>query len=220
MAQIFVSHSKQDEELKYFFLKAFSGTQVKSVFEEFEEIMKTTISIDDVKRDIENSRAVFVILSHNVEKLHHTRDWVAFETGAAKNKDVWVFEPYSQYGQISVIVPSVRNYVVFGTSDAWTRYIRRIIESYDDSGTLPTALVTGGLGALIGAALSEGDQSAGAVLGGIGGAIVGAAISDKSSSRPLGQRIQCANCISVYDVHLPQGINTIRCPVCNKVIKI
>lgn len=220
MAQIFVSHSQQDEEFKSLFLKAFSGTQVRSVFEEFERIMKGKITRDDVARDIENSRAVFVILSQNVEKLRHTRDWIAFETGAAKNKDVWVFEPYSQYGQISVIVPSVRNYVVFDVNDAWIGYIRRIIESYDDSQTLPTILVTGGLGALIGAALSEKNRGAGAVLGGVGGAIVGAVISDKSSSRPVGLRIECASCSSVYDVHLSQGMDTIRCPVCNKVIEI
>jgi hypothetical protein len=220
MAQIFISHSQQDEEFKNLFLKAFSGTQVKSIFEEFERIMKGKITRDAVARDVENSRALFVILSQNVEKLRHTRDWIAFEAGAAKNKDVWVFEPYSQSGQISMVVPSVRDYVVFDINDAWIGYIRRIIESYDDSQTLPTVLVTGGLGALIVAALSERDKGAGAVLGGIGGAIIGAAVSDKSSSRPVGLRIECVSCSSVYGVHLPQGMDTIRCPVCNEVIEI
>lgn len=201
-------------------MKAFAGTQVKNVFEEFERIMKGKITRDDIARDIENSRAVFVILSQNVEKLRHTRDWINCETGVAKNKDVWVFEPYVQYGKISVIVPFVRNYVVFGVNDTWMGYIRRIIESYDDSQTLPTVLVTGGLGALIGAALAEEDRAAGAVFGGIGGAIIGAALSNKSSSRPVGVRIECVSCSSVYAVHLPQGMNTIRCPVCNKVIEI
>jgi hypothetical protein len=130
-----------------------------------------------------------------------------------------VFEPYSQYGQISVIVPFLRNYVVFDVNDAWMGYIRRIIESYDDSETLPTVLVTGGLGALVGAVLAEKNRGAGAVLGGIGGAIIGAVISDKSASRPLGFRIECACCNSIYSIHLPQGMNTIRCPVCNKVIE-
>lgn len=219
MAQIFVSHSQKDEEFKSFFSKVFAGTNVKAIFEEFEKIFKGKITRDDIGRDIEGSRAVFVILSQNVEKIPHTRDWVVCETGIAKNKDVWVFEPYSQYGKISVIVPTLRNYVVFGVSDAWLGYMRRIIESYDDSQTLPTVLVTGGLGALVGSALSE-DTEAGAVLGGIGGAILGAMMSDKTKFRPIGIRIECVSCNSIYNVHIPQEMKTIRCPVCNKFLEI
>lgn len=192
---------------------------MKAVFEEFEKIFKGKITRDQIGKDIENSRAVFVILSQNVEKIRHTRDWVVCETGVAKNKDIWVFEPYSQYGKISVIVPFLRNYVVFGVNNSWLGYIRRIIESYDDSQTLPTVLATGGLGALVGSALSE-DTEAGAVLGGIGGAILGAMMSDKSKGRPIGLPIECVSCNSIYSVHTPQGMKAIRCPVCNKSIAI
>ena len=53
MAQIFVSHSKDDKDLVDFFSKAVKGTKVKAVFEEFErshtgEIMTHKI-IQDVK---------------------------------------------------------------------------------------------------------------------------------------------------------------------------
>lgn len=98
---------------------------MKAVFEEFEKIFKGKITRDQIGKDIENSRAVFVILSQNVEKIRHTRDWVVCESGVAKNKDIWVFEPYSQYGKISVIVPFLRNYVIFGVHDAWLGYIRK-----------------------------------------------------------------------------------------------
>jgi hypothetical protein len=37
MAQIFVSHSKDDKDLVDFFSKAVKGTKVKAVFEEFEK---------------------------------------------------------------------------------------------------------------------------------------------------------------------------------------
>lgn len=218
MAQIFISHSQKDEDFKYFFLKAFAATRVKPVFEEVEKIVKGTITRDDVGRDIENSRAVFVILSQNVEKITHTRDWVVCETGVAKNKDIWVFEPYSQSGEVSVITPFVRNYVVFDINDDWLSYISRIVESYDDSQTLSTALVGGGLGALVGSGLAD-DSREGAFWGAIGGAILGAMISDKSKGRPIGLRIECANCRAVYNVHVPQGIKMIRCPVCNKLLE-
>lgn len=96
-----------------------------------------------------------------------------------------------------------------------------IIESYDDSQTLPTVLVTGGLGALVGSALSEEeDAGAGAVLGGIGGAILGAMMSDKSKGRPIGLPIECVSCNSIYNVHITQGMKTIRCPICNKFLEI
>ena len=201
-------------------MKAFIATNVKPVFEELEKITKGKITREEIGRDIDNSRAIFVILSQNVEKIPHTRDWVVCETGFAKNKDVWVFEPYSQLGRISVITPFLRNYVIFGISDDWLRYISRIIESYDDSQTLPTALVTGGLGALVGSTLSEEGDSSGTVLGGIGGAILGVMLSNKSKNRPVGLPIECVNCNSIFNVHLPQGLITIRCPVCNKAIEI
>lgn len=218
MAQIFISHSQEDKDLRSFFADVFAGTHVKAVFEEFEKIVKGTVTKDDVGRDIENSRAVFVILSQNVERITHTRDWVVCETGVAKNKDVWVFEPYSQSGKISVITPFLRDYVVYDINDDWSGYIRRIVESYDDSQTLPTALVGGGLGALVGSELAD-DREEGAFWGLIGGAIVGAVISDKSKGRPIGLRIECENCHSVYNIHVPQGIKMIRCPVCNRSLE-
>jgi hypothetical protein len=202
------------------FKDAFVGTNVRAVFESLEKIVKGKISRDEIRKDIENSRAIFVVLSQNVENIPHTRDWVACETGYAQNKDIWVFEPYSQYGKISIIIPFLRHYVPFGVSDAWLAYIRRIIESYDDSETLPTALVTGGLGALIGSAFDEEGDSSGAVLGGLGGAILGAMMSDKTKNRPVGLHIECINCNSVYNVHIPQDMKTIRCPICNRAIQI
>lgn len=219
LAQIFVSHSQKDKELKSFFSEAFATTNVKAIYEEFEQILKGKVTAEQISRDIENSRAIFVVLSQNVQNIPHTRDWVVWEAGVGKNRDIWVFEHYQDVGKISVVTPYLRHYVIFGTSDSWAGYLRKIIKSYDDSNTLGTVLVTGGLGAVVGSALSE-DKEAGAVFGGIGGAILGAAIADKSKIRPVGQRIQCANCTSTYSAHLPQGTQKIRCPVCNKFLEI
>ncbi len=222
MAQIFVSHSAEDRHLVDFFSNAFAGTKVRAVFEEFEKILKGIITTSKVSTDIGSSNAVFVILSQNVQSIPHTRDWVVWETGVAKNKDIWVFEPYPylQFGRISVVIPYLRHYVMFDINDAWLGYIQRIIESYDDSHILPTALLTGLTAAGIGVALAEKDKAGGAILGGIGGAIVGLAISDKSKERPMGLNVKCINCYSTYSIHLPQGLNKFRCPVCNSFLKI
>lgn len=220
MAQIFVSHSKRDKDLVDFFSNAFATTKVKAIFEEFEKILTGERTSHSVVQDIENSKALFVVLSQNVHNIPHTRDWVVWETGVAKNKDIWVFEPYSQLGGIAIVIPYLRHYVIFGSTKHWLGYIRRIIESYDDSHTLLTVLLTGLTGAEIGAALSEKDKTGGAIVGGIGGTIAGLAISDRSKKRPMGLNIVCVNCRSSYNIHLPQGMDLFRCPVCNNFLKI
>jgi hypothetical protein len=220
MAQIFVSHSAKDKYIVDFFSNAFAGTKVKAVFEEFEKILTGKITPSKVITDIESSNAIFVILSQNVQNIPHTRDWVVWETGTAKNKDIWLFEPYLQFGRISVVIPYLRHHVIFSINNPWLGYIRRIIESYDDSHTLPTVLITSLMSAGIGAALAEKNKTGGAVLGGIGGTIAGLAMSDKSKERPVGLNVVCANCHSSYNIHIPDGLNRLRCPICNTLLEI
>lgn len=211
MSQIFVAHSRRDRDFRDFFSNAFAGTKVKAVFEEFEKILVGRITSDIVARDIENSRAVFVILSQNVQDILHTRDWVVWEAGVAAsgNKDIWVFEPISQLGRISVVIPYLKHYVVFDTSDDWLGYIRRIIESYDDSHVLSTVLVTGFTGAALGGGL-----------GAAVGTLTGIIISDRSRERPTGIEVECCECNSIYSIHIPQGLNIFRRPVCNAYLEV
>ncbi len=213
MAEIFVSHSGKDKDLRDFFSNAFAGTKVRAIFEEFEKIIRGTVSSAQIARDIENSKAVFVILSQNVQGIPYTRDWVVWETGVAKNKDIWIFEPSTQFGLISVVTPFLRHYVIFDISDPWLGYLRRIIESYDDSHVLPTLLITGGLGALL---ASENDKAGGAAFG----ALAGLVLSDKSKERATGIGVTCYNCSSLYNIHISQGTNQFRCPVCNSFLQL
>jgi hypothetical protein len=138
---------------------------------------------------------------------------VNWESGiAGKNKDVWIFEPYSQFGRISVVTPKLRHYVVFDLTDEWLGYIKKIIESYDDSHILPAIVVGGGLGAI----LAEKDRAGTAVAG----AIIALALTNKTHAGINGDGVLCPHCHSVYSVHLPKGIDTFRCPVCNTNLKI
>ena len=93
--QIFVSHSQDDENLKGYFNKIFASSPVKAVYEEYEQLISGDVTVEKIKQDIDTSNAVFVLLSENVERKPHTRDWIAFEAGYAsgKRKEVWVFEP-------------------------------------------------------------------------------------------------------------------------------
>ena len=208
MAQIFVSHSGKDKQFVDFFSNAFSGTKVKAILEEFEQILTGKITSQKISTDIEKSNAVFVLLSKSVQKIPHTRDWIVWETGVAKNKDIWIFEPYEQFGKISVITPIVKNYVIFNTDEVHLGYIRKIIESYDNSHVLPTVLISSGVGAILG-------KSEGATIG----AMTGLVLSNRVKDRPGGVEVNCANCFSTYQIHIPDGMTKFRCPVCNRYLE-
>jgi hypothetical protein len=150
MANIFVSHSAKDRQLVSFFNNCRGTSPVGLVWEEIEKMFNGHVSAKKIGADIEQSKAVFVILTANVESLQHTRDWVTSEAAAASKKDVWVFERVAEGGQISVVIPFARHYVLYEPIDASIPYIRSIINSYDDSHVLPTIAIAGGLGALSG----------------------------------------------------------------------
>jgi len=207
MAKIFVSHSKRDVEFVDFFNRVAGSTKVALRFMEFEALVGTEVSSREIRTEIEESNAVFILLSQNVDGLPHTRDWVLWEAGVASNKDVWVFERASTQGKVDVITPHLRDYVVFEPTEAWYPLVRSIVESYDDSHVLPTMLAGTGIGALLG----KGQGAA-------AGAGIAALISDKSGRRPRGFPISCDQCHSTYGIILPKGQRGLRCPVCNAVL--
>lgn len=208
MAQIFVAHSGRDTELVNFFLRCFYGTNVNPVFEEIERIDRGEVTTSDIEVDIDNSNALFVILTTNVESRPYTRDWVVSE--AARKKDTWVFELHLQLGNVSVAIPFLRHYVLFRTDEAWMVYIRDIIKSYDDSHVIPTVAVGGGIGG---------------ALGGVRGALIGIGMGKVLSSaatpaRPKGIDVICDECSAVYNVHIASDASTFRCPVCNVFLQL
>ena len=132
--QIFVSHSQDDENLKGYFNKIFASSPVKAVYEEYEQLISGDVTVEKIKQDIDTSNAVFVLLSENVERKPHTRDWIAFEAGyaCAKRKEVWVFEPADEFGKLSFITPGLSHYIPIYLDDNYFPYLRRIIDSYKD----------------------------------------------------------------------------------------
>lgn len=203
MAQIFVSHSKNDSKTIDFFLRAFAGTKVKPHLEELEKEVPTGVTAEKIEYDIRASNAVFVLLSETVEKLPHTRDWINWECGVANQKEIWVFEPLPSLGKISVIVPRFNHYGLFEMTDEWRTYLLSIIDSYDDSHVLPTLAATAGGGAMLG--------------GGVIGLGVGLiALILKNASKPvLGAAITCCHCQANYRIH---RYGNFRCAVCNEFL--
>ena len=143
MAQIFVSHSRKDTEIIHFFLEAFAGTKVKPHLEEFEREPPTGVTATKIQGDIDLSNAVFVLLSENVEKLSHTRDWINWECGTARNKQIWVFEPVTSFGKIRMVVPRFNHYALFEINAEWRKYfLRRFACNSDALGSYRRRCIT------------------------------------------------------------------------------
>jgi hypothetical protein len=213
MAQIFISHSAKDKEYKDWFNQAFATSTVNAKYEEIEALNKGMITTETIKQDIRASSAVFVLLSQNVETLSHTRDWIGFEVGFASgvdggNKDIWVFENSNDLGRITMALPSFDHYVVYDTVDEALPYIKRIVESYDDSRVLGNMAKAGGGGALF---------ATNPVAGAISGAFLGLLYSALSTDRPTGIEVICSNprCLLKYRIHLPEFLMQFRCAKCN-----
>lgn len=208
MAKIFISHSQQDTDLIHFFLEAFAGTNVKPHLEEFEKVPPSGVTAQKIQTDIRASNALFLLLSENVEELKHTRDWVNWECGtvANMNKDIWVFEPITSLGKVSVVTPRFNHYVLFDQNDEWRNYIRSIIESYDDSHVWPTLSSAAATGAM----MNKKDVASGAMIGAAVG-LAGLIFKDMAKQK-LGVEVMCQKCSSNYRVH---RYGTFRCAVCN-----
>ena len=133
MPQIFVSHSRRDEEIRDFFDRAFAGSTVKAVRLEFEEFPKPAAPY--IAQQIRVSDAIFVLLGPNIVGSPYTQNWVAFEIGLAASyeygKHIWVFEPM-QYEPIQFPVPFLHHYVLYDlNSEEHFKYIQKIIRSYE-----------------------------------------------------------------------------------------
>jgi len=129
MAQIFVSHSQYDEEIRASFDTVFARTSVKSLCMEFEQIYPP--AWQRIKNEISASDTVFLLLGSNVRSSIHTQNWIAFEAGlaCAFGKELWVFEQHGAY--IEFPVPYLTDYMIYDLEDSnHFDYVRSIIEGY------------------------------------------------------------------------------------------
>lgn len=84
--QIFISHSGKDREIVDAIVKSFEGTGVRPLLMEDvqDEVLKDgEANWQWIRRQIQHSEALFVILSKGLTAREHTQNWVAFEIGVA-----------------------------------------------------------------------------------------------------------------------------------------
>lgn len=215
MAQIFLSHSQRDEGLKNLFLRAYPGTNVHLVLKEYDAITPPgTLShrisrnmANEIENDILMSAAVFVVLSETVQALPATSHWLVYEAALAKakQKPVWVFEPFDSYKRIAVEIPHFNHLVRLPFNESGRQFVQRVIGSYND-----TPVFAASAGAIAAAVLTQ------SWLGLIARGIVGHALSKKVDA-PVGVPFTCDKCFVSYQVHLPGGKGEWRCAGCNKL---
>lgn len=113
MAQVFISHSKEDDVGRAFFDRFFGSCDQHKGFWYSWEGPQPPHSIK-LRDEIKKSKSIFVILSKGMET-PHTRIWIGYEVGlaAALEKKVWIFEPENQ--NIDVPVPFVTGYIKYNS---------------------------------------------------------------------------------------------------------
>jgi hypothetical protein len=85
--QIFISNSSRDKKETQFFRNLFDDTNVKPVFMEYEKWSRNyNPNWFWIKKEIQKSEALLVVLTKNLTKRKYTQNWVAFEIGVAASR--------------------------------------------------------------------------------------------------------------------------------------
>jgi len=205
MASIFISHSKRDAETVAAFCNIFARTQLRAVLLEFENYLIPPWT--QIKNEVQQASAVFLLLSPGLNSSHFTQNWVSYEVGLAcmSNKPVWVYEQWQN--PVHFPVPYLTDYIVFDRNNrAHMDAIKQHVEKYD-----PNPLLAGlALGAL-----------AGAPFGGVGasiGAILGLVVAQPKT--PPGVPTVCpySNCGIPFRIH--SHVPQLLCPACRQVFDL
>ena len=130
MSQVFISHSKRDEDIRSFFDSISAGRTIRSVRVEFDEYRPP--AVEYINQEILASEAIFVLLGPNVTFNEYTINWIAYEVGVASalGKEIWVFEPFNS--NISYPIPMLHHYVLYDLNNELSRsYINGIVAEFE-----------------------------------------------------------------------------------------
>lgn len=191
-----------------FLLRVFTQTNVKPVVV---ELTNETIIFEPGKnfeQTVNNSSAVFVLLTTTLANNRFLRAQIESVCGFAAAKDVWIFEPVEQFGNVAATVENFKHYARYETTDEWALYLREAIKFYDDTDLGWLAAAGAGGGAL----LAEKDKIAGSLVGAL--LSFGLAAISRANRVEFGQLTRCRKCSRSFQLHLTQGTKEYRCAGC------
>lgn len=87
--QIFISHSSKDTKLINLITLSFKGPDIVPFFAR--QVMMGKNPVEKIINAINNSMALFAVITSNVVHDPHTRDWVVFEIAVAKIRGIPIF---------------------------------------------------------------------------------------------------------------------------------
>jgi hypothetical protein len=118
--QVFFSHSSKDEELVSLIQLAFQLTPVKPYFARFEKAARNPA--DKIIHEIDNSKALFALITSNVFANTETLFWVLFEAGIAKGKDKPVYVWIEEGCNVPLCISYITDYEKFKPDDYKDRH--------------------------------------------------------------------------------------------------
>lgn len=118
--QVFLSHSSKDEELVSLIQLVFQFTPVKPYFARFEKAAKNPA--DKVIHEIDDSEALFALVTSNVFANEETLFWVLFEIGVAKGKDKPVYVWIEEGLNVPQCISYITDYEKFKSDDYTDRH--------------------------------------------------------------------------------------------------
>lgn len=210
LANIFISHSKRDEQLVRNIQSVLINLKQTPIIEEFiPEESKEPIPYEEIRKNIKLSHSVFLFLTDEIVKTEYTKNWVIFEVGLASHSGTPLFVFERKGFPISYPIPYVTDYMLFDPTNV--EDILNIQKLAGEIGKLSPSVIAGGLGALIGAPFGP--------LGIVVGSLGGIALSSKRAPPIQMERIICDQCKVSFNYWSPE-ISTFCCPMCRKEIKI
>jgi hypothetical protein len=211
MADIFISHSKRDAETIATFCNIFARTTIRARLAEFEAYAIPPWF--QIKNYVQQSSALFLLLSPHLTGTPYTQNWVSYEVGlaCALNKPVWVYEAASNTAMFPV--PYFTDYVFYDPRNrGHLNVVKQFVESYDPSPNLAGAA----LGALIGAVISGGPGAGlGALIGG-----GGVAALRGTQHQSLSTTVKCPHASCGIQFRLYSRLVQMGCPACRRLFNI
>lgn len=208
MANIFISHSRRDEDLVTAMAKILRNIGHDPIIEEFiPEEEKEPVPYEEIRKNVSVSNFVFLFLTDNIVATEYTHNWVAFEVGltASAQKRLFVFERAGV--PVPYPIPYLTDYMIFDAAS--TNDLLNIQTLSKKLAEIPKDVVGAGMGALLGLPFGP----IGLILGGLAGGVLGASASEEIL------KVQCPHCSVSFNYYSPQYYK-FSCPACRKNIHL
>lgn len=113
--QVFISHSKRDEDLLSELRRVFSSANIKAYEASFEDQVPPVS--ETLKTEINDSQALLLLLGPEADGREVTMIWIGWEAGIALQQGipVWVLEDVN--AQVEMPIPSLTHYLLWDSSN-------------------------------------------------------------------------------------------------------